>query len=93
VDDTASRAVLEAFELEQVDYAVPDGAFKLDVLTRLGEVFTFDDIESERVAFEGLTVSVANARTLYRMKRDTVGLKDRADAALLRERLRLDEES
>ncbi len=62
-------------------------------VTRLGEAFTFADLEVERVSFEGLTVSVASARTLYRMTRDTVRLEDRADAALLRERFRLDEES
>lgn len=37
-------------------------------------------------------MSVASARMLYRMKRDTGRLKDRADAALLRERFDLDEE-
>lgn len=79
-------------EYPAVQYVPPEGAFRLDILTRLGEAFSFADLEIERVAFDGLTVSVASARTLYRMKRDTVRLKDRADAALLRERFRLDEE-
>jgi hypothetical protein len=39
--------------------------------------------------FENLTVSVASPLTLYRMKRDTVRLKDRADAELLRQRFGL----
>ena len=42
--------------------------------------------------FEELTVSVANPATLYRMKRHTVRLKDRADAELLKQRFHLDEE-
>lgn len=36
--------------------------------------------------FDELTVSVASPRTLYLMKRDTVRLKDRADAEMLRQR-------
>jgi hypothetical protein len=35
---------------------------------------------------------VASPRTLYRMKTDTVRLKDRADAALLRERFGIEDE-
>jgi len=30
-------------------------------------------------------------RTLYRMKRDTIRLRDRADAELLKQRFKLDE--
>jgi hypothetical protein len=37
-------------------------------------------------------VSVVSPRTLYRMKRDTVRLKDRADAELLKARFNLDED-
>jgi hypothetical protein len=63
-----------------------------DILTRLGDAFTFADLEIVRVPFEEMTVSAASPRTLYRMKRDTVRLKDRADAALLKERFKLDED-
>jgi hypothetical protein len=75
-----------------VQYIPPEGTFRIDILTRLGEAFAFDDLEQTRVPVDDtLTVTVASARTLYRMKRDTVRLKDRADAALLRERFNLDE--
>ena len=37
-------------------------------------------------------VSVVSPRTLYRMKRNTVRLKDRADAELLKRRFGLNEE-
>lgn len=42
--------------------------------------------------FGDLTVSVVSPRTLYRMKRDTVRLKDKADAALLKERFGFEDE-
>ena len=75
-----------------VQYVPPDGAFHLDILTRLGEAFRWSDLEIERVPFEGLTVSVVSPRTLYRMKRDTVRTKDRADAEMLRRRFGLVDE-
>lgn len=75
-----------------VQYVPPTGTFHLDLLTRLGEAFAFGDVKSMRVAFGSLNVSVATPETLYRMKRDTVRLKDRADAELLRQRFGLRDE-
>ena len=75
-----------------VQYVPPEGTFHLDLLTRLGEAFAYDDLEVVRLPFEDVTVSVVSPRTLYAMKKDTVRLKDRADAALLKERFRIDEE-
>jgi hypothetical protein len=67
-----------------IRYAPPDESFYMDILTRLGDAFAFSDLETACVPFDGLTVTVATARTLYRMKKDTVRLKDRADAEMLR---------
>jgi len=74
-----------------IQYIPPDGTFHLDLLTRLGEAFAFADLEIQRVNFGDLTVSVVSPRTLYEMKRNTVRLKDRADAETLRERFKLEE--
>lgn len=75
-----------------VQYVPPDGTFHVDIVTRLGEAFAVAELETERVALDGLDVSVVTARGLYRMKRSTVRLKDRADAEALRERFGLDDE-
>jgi len=40
-----------------MQYFPPGGAFHIDILTRLGDAFTFSDLEIERVAFEELTVT------------------------------------
>jgi hypothetical protein len=69
-----------------VQYVPPDGSFQIDILTRLGTAFSFADLEIERVAVDSLLVSVVTPQTLYNMKKDTVRLKDRADAQLLKER-------
>lgn len=75
-----------------IQYVPPDGGFHIDLLTRLGDAFRFRDLDVVRIPFGDLTISVASARTLYRMKRDTVRPRDRADAAMLRDRFGLDEE-
>ena len=76
--------------LSAVQYNPPSGEFHLDILTRLGEAFQFQDLEAVRIDLDGVPVSVASPQTLYRMKRDTVRPKDRGDAEALRRRFRLE---
>lgn len=75
-----------------VQYVPPVGDFHLDILTRLGEAFLFHDLEAIRVDLDGLLVSVASPRTLYRMKRGTIRAKDWGDAEALRRRFNLEDE-
>ncbi len=76
-----------------VQYVPPEEGFHIDILTRLGSAYRFEDLESERVEFEGLEVSVVTPEMLYRMKKDTVRPRDRADAERLRQRFRFEDES
>ena len=69
----------------------PGGGFHLDILTRLGDAFRFEDLETERVGYGDLIVTAVTPRMLYRMKRDIVRPKDRADAAALRQHFDIDE--
>jgi hypothetical protein len=78
-------------EYPAIQYGPPDGAFHLDIVTRLGTAFSFQDLEVDRVPFGDLFVKVVSPRTLYRMKKDTVQLKDRADAELLKQRFSLED--
>jgi len=75
-----------------VQYVPPEGTFYLDILTRLGEAYRFDDVQSQRVDFDGLMVNVATPAMLYRMKKATVRPKDRSDAEALRRRFRLEDD-
>lgn len=79
-------------EYPAVQYVPSDGTFQIDIVTRLGEAFAFADLETARVAFDGLTVSVVTPQGLYSMKRVTLRLKDRADAEALRARFGLSDE-
>lgn len=73
-----------------VRYVPPDG-FGFDVLTRLGEAFTFEDLEVEQKVYGDVVVPVVTAHTLWLMKRDTVRPRDRLDAAALAERFGFEE--
>ncbi len=79
-------------EYPAVQYNPPEGPFRIDILTRLGEAFTFADLELERVPYQDLTVTVVSPRTLYKMKKDTVRPQDRVDAEILRRRFNLEQD-
>lgn len=74
-----------------VRYYPPEGELFLDILTRLGEFASFDDIEAQEIEKDGLRIRVASPRILYWMKKDTVREIDHADAERLKERFRLDD--
>ena len=79
-------------EYPAVRYYPPTGDLYFDVMTRLGEVESFDTVEAELKDLEGVKVRVATPSALYRMKRGTVRAKDHQDAAALRERFGLQDE-
>lgn len=78
-------------EYPAVQYVPPEGTFYLDILTRLGEAFRFEDVVARRVNFAGIEVNVATPETLYEMKKGTVRPKDWGDAEALRRRFKLGE--
>ena len=67
-----------------IEYIPPHGDYSLDILSRLGEAFRYETIESEEIVLEGIRIRVATPAMLYRMKKDTVRPQDRADADRLR---------
>ncbi len=83
IDDITADDLLG--EYPAVQYVPPEGPFHLDLLTRLGELYDFASLESERVTFAGVSVSVVTRKMLYRMKKATVRPKDWADAAAIAE--------
>ncbi len=77
-----------------VQYVPPHGRFSMDILTRLGEAFSWQDLAagSEQIELGDLTVRVASPSMLYSMKKDTVRPQDRADAARIREAFDFEDE-
>jgi hypothetical protein len=85
---------IEDFEVyPTLRYGPPAGDFVIDILTRLGTAFRYEDLEAERVIVEGVPIRVATPKTLVRMKRRTVRPIDKADAAALTRIYGLDERS
>lgn len=77
-----------AGEYPAVQYVAPDGT-PIDILSRLGEAFEFADLAATVYRYGDVDVNVATPETLYRMKRDTVRLRDKADAQTLKEKFGL----
>jgi len=74
-----------------IQYGPPAEEITIDILSRLGEAFHFEDLDSEIVMMEGVPVRVVTPLVLYRMKRSTVRPKDRADAEMLRQKFGFEE--
>jgi len=79
-------------EYPAVRYVPPTGDLYFDVLTRLGEVASFDTIDAQIKDVQGTKVRVATPLALYRLKKDTVRVQDHVDAAALKERFDLKDE-
>ena len=67
-----------------IRYGTPNG-FCIDILSQLGDVATYDDLESGSIDFENIKIRIATPETLYRLKKDTVRPEDKLDAKFLEE--------
>jgi hypothetical protein len=75
-----------------VRYGPPGTDLYMDFLTRLGEAYSFETLESQMSEIEGVPVRVVTPAQLYHMKRNTVRPKDRQDAEALRQEFSLPED-
>jgi len=79
-------------EYPSVRYCPPDETLYIDFVSRLGEMFSYDDLKAETHVIEDVPIRLATPETLNRMKRGTVRFKDWDDAAKLRDKFNLPEE-
>jgi hypothetical protein len=91
VDEISSSDLLG--EYPAIRYFPPTGDLYFDVLTRLGEVASYETVEAEIKEVQGTKVHVATPLALYRMKKGTVREKDHVDAAALKQRFNLKDEN
>jgi len=75
-----------------VRYGPPDEAFVIDLLSRLGEAFGYEDLRSQVIDVEGVKVRIATPETLYKMKKDTLRPIDLADAATLKDKFHIEDD-
>jgi len=91
IDDIAPGDLAGAYPT--VRYVPEAEPFVIDLIGRLGEAIRYEDLEVEEREVEGVRVRLATPCTLYRMKKDTARLIDRADAEALKRRFGLEDRS
>lgn len=67
-----------------VQYGPPGVDYTIDIVSRLGDAFTYDDLEIVQIDAGGTVVRVVSPSTLFQMKHDTLRPRDRDDAERLR---------
>lgn len=90
VEDIRSSDLLGDYPA--VRYIPPSGDLYLDLLTKLGDMATFESVEAETMVVEGIRVRVATPSALYRLKKGTMRPLDHRDAAALSDRFDLGED-
>lgn len=88
VFDDSSIAEISADDLlgeyPVVQYGPPDVDYTIDIVSRLGDAFSFDDLDIVTVDAGDTQLHVVSPGTLYRMKHDTPRPRDRDDGERLR---------
>lgn len=94
------RALREVFEDESVDeitlgelaqysvlrYGTPHNYY-IDIMDRIGEAFSYGDLEFEIIHGCGLSIRAATKETLIKLKERTLRMVDQADVVMLKEKL------
>ena len=76
-----------------VRYCPPSGEYYFDFIAKLGEMVTFESVESEVKDVEGIRIRVATPLALYRLKKGTIRPIDWQDATALRNQFQLEEDN
>ncbi len=74
----------DLLEYPVIRYGTPDNFF-IDIMAKLGEVATFNDLDYDVIEVEGSKINIATPETLYFLKKDTIRPEDKRDAFFLKE--------
>ena len=69
-----------------IRYGTPNG-FHIDIMARLGEAATYENLEYEIMEIQGQKIRVATAEALLKLKEGTIRPEDKGDALFLKELL------
>ncbi|MBZ0181312.1 MAG: hypothetical protein K8F60_02555 [Melioribacteraceae bacterium] len=69
-----------------IRYGTPDNYY-IDVISKIGESFNYDNISKENKIIDGIEFITATAESLYEMKKNTYREKDKLDILFLKEKL------
>lgn len=84
IDEISAEELLGDYP--SVMYGPPDDSFSMDFLTRLGQVYSYENLPWEVIEYEGIPIKVVTAAKLYEMKINTVRPHDKADALRLKQK-------
>ncbi len=90
IDEIEAQELMGPYPV--IRYGPPEGSMYIDILTRIGELAEYDDLDWEIVSIDGVDIRVATPQTLYQLKRSTVRPIDQADAARLADAFDVGEE-
>ncbi len=82
---------IEEITLEELNrypvirYGTPDG-FNIDLIAKIGEVFSFDDVICEKHIIEGQSIKIATTESLIKLKENTMREVDAIDLQFLRKK-------
>ena len=67
-----------------IRYGSPDG-FYINLIVKIGEIFTYTDRDYEILEVEGHKIKIATIETLFKLKEGTIRPIDKNDALFLKE--------
>ncbi len=88
-DDSEIREISfqELQKYPVIRYGTPDN-FYLDIISKIGELFSFDNIEILTKKINNTEVKFASAKSLFEMKKNTYREKDKIDVLFLKEKIK-----
>ncbi|MDY6970341.1 MAG: hypothetical protein SVR08_17045 [Spirochaetota bacterium] len=69
----------ELKKYQVIRYDTQDG-FYIDLMTKIGTAFSYEDISYEIIDYKEIKIKIATPETLFKLKKDTVREKDKWDA-------------
>jgi predicted nucleotidyltransferase len=86
-DAEINEITKEEFDKYAVIRFGTNSGFYIDIMTKLGEAFSFDDLSYEEMTIDSVKIKVADVRTLYRLKENTYREIDQLDLKFLKSKM------
>lgn len=85
------KNVFKITDSELKDYSVirygAEEGYYIDILSRLGTAFSFEDLKYEEINIDGHQIKIASIETLYKLKEKTFRAIDKTDLIFLKQLL------
>ncbi len=86
-DEEINEITKEELDKYTVIRFVTEAGFSIDIISRLGETFEFDDLVFELKKIEGVNIRIADVKTLYKLKEKTYREVDQLDLKFLKSKM------